>query len=540
MTLANLANLGFGFVASAARYPDRPAVVLGERAITYAALDRTARVWAAAIVLGTPAAEVPGRAKVGILGKKSEVAYAGTLAALLAGATFVPLNPAFPRERTRAMLAAAAVDVLIVEDGAKDQVAALIADLPKTPFILAPASDACSFAAAGARVTGQETLARLAPLAAPRDVPPEAVAYLMFTSGSTGRPKGVPITHANVTSFLRTNQARYALGPDDRLSQTFDPTFDLSIFDMFMAWNAGACVCPALANDLADPVGYVARHAITVWFAVPAVASLLGADALEPDAMPSLRYSLFCGEALPRDTAAAWQAAAPQSMLENLYGPTELTVACSAYRWDPARSPDACVNGLVPIGKAYEGLEAVVVDGALADVAPGEDGELCVAGPQAFPGYWNDEVATAARVFTRPGPDGTARRFYRTGDRVRRAPSGDLVFLGRIDFQVKVNGYRIELGEIEAVLAEQPGVTAAVAVGWPLEQGAPRGLVAFASAAGAAPDKAALQAALAARLPAYMVPWAIYVLPTFPVNANGKIDRKELLRGLEDCEYEDA
>ena len=201
---------------------------------------------------------------------------------------------------------------------------------------------------------------------------PEDLAYLLFTSGSSGRPKGVPVTHRNIRSFLDTNLARYRFTPQDRLSQTFDQTFDLSMFDLFMAWESGASVCVVQPIELLAPARAVERLGISVWFSVPSVANrLLDQAALLPGSLPGLRWSLFCGEALPRATAEAWQAAAPGSVLENLYGPTELTVACAVYRWDDGHSPAQCVNGVVPIGRIYPGLAFRVLDGARRDVAPG-------------------------------------------------------------------------------------------------------------------------------------------------------------------------
>lgn len=166
----------------------------------------------------------------------------------------------------------------------------------------------------------------------------------------------MPVTHGNVRAFLDAAQQRYQLTSQDRLSQTFDQTFDLSVFDLFMAWEHGARVCAMDSLELLAPFNYLERNGITVWFSVPSVAAVLNKrDALTPGRMPTLRWSLFCGEALPRQLAEAWQAAAPNSTVENLYGPTELTIACSVHRWDPATSPQLCVHDNVPIGEVFPG-----------------------------------------------------------------------------------------------------------------------------------------------------------------------------------------
>jgi acyl-coenzyme A synthetase/AMP-(fatty) acid ligase len=246
--------------------------------------------------------------------------------------------------------------------------------------------------------------------------------------------------------------------------------------------------------------------------------------------MPTLRLSLFCGEPLPATTAAAWQAGATHSIVENIYGPTELTIACFAYRWNAETSPAESVNGVVSIGRPLPGLGALVVDDALRPVAAGEVGELLVCGPQTTPGYWRDEKKTAERFVELAVSETRRKRFYRTGDRVVQQPSGDYAYIGRVDHQIKVLGFRVELAEIEAALLAQPGVTQAVAIGWPVEDGRALGIVGFVGGSDAAPD--AMRQALATTLPDYMVPSRVLLVDEFPLNANGKVDRKQLAEQL--------
>jgi acyl-coenzyme A synthetase/AMP-(fatty) acid ligase len=223
------------------------------------------------------------------------------------------------------------------------------------------------------------------------------------------------------------------------------------------------------------------------------------------------------------------QAAAPNSVVENLYGPTELTIACLAYRWDPDSSPARCVNELVPIGRPYPGLGVVVVDERHAPVQAGRPGELLVCGPQTVPGYWRAEEKTAERFLRLPALLATAdaeATFYATGDRVIRGEDGHYTFLGRSDQQIKVLGYRVELGEIEAALRTVDGVVDAIAVGWPVEDGVAQGIVAFVSGAGLSAE--AVLAGASARLPDYMTPHAVEIVERLPLNANGKVDRNAL------------
>jgi len=499
----------------------RPAIEIGDRNYGYDELIDLARRWATCLrdaVGGRPQ-------RVGILACRSETSYVGVLACLFAGAAFVPLNPRFPPLRTRQMMELAGLDAVLVGPEAYSCLADVLADLSCAPLLLLPGGDAPDFhGLAASRIIGRETMLQAAPMVRPQVVSATDPAYLLFTSGSTGTPKCVVVTHGNLDTFLATNTRRYALTHDDRLTQTFDQTFDLSIFDLFMAWHSGACVCVMQPIELLAPFRFLRDHRITVWFSVPSVAaSLAERGLLVPGSMPTLRWSLFCGEALRRATAEAWQAAAPHSCLENLYGPTELTIACSSYRWDPQESPDQCEHDIVPIGTVYEGLTTIIVDAELREVPDGEPGELCVSGGQVSLGYWRNPVATAAGFFESLMPDGLPRRYYRTGDIVVRRP-GHMVFLGRCDRQIKRGGYRIELAEIEAALL-RAGAIEAVAFAWPDEQ-YPDHIVAAVYGG----DTLVLPDKIARILPGYMVPRCIVPVEKVPYTSHGKIDRAELRR----------
>ena len=507
MTIALNRSLGAGFLAHAATSPEHVALTIGKRDHTYAELDETARRWAARLLDGATAPK-----RVGVFAHRSEASYAGVLAALFAGAAFVPLNRKFPLERTRTMLERADLDAIVVDDASMAQLPELLHGLRRKPIVLAPGDRLPD--GLGAPLLTATDLAAATLLSEPVSVSPEDIAYLLFTSGSTGTPKGVPVTHGNVRSFLDVNQERYQITADDRLTQTFDQTFDLSVFDLFMAWENGARVCAMDPIELLAPFKYLQRNEITVWFSVPSVATVLDKrGALTPGRMPTLRWSLFCGEALPAGIARAWQEAAPNSVVENLYGPTELTIACSVHRWDPVTSPARCVHDNVPIGQLYPGLHSLVVDENLVPVAEGETGELCVAGPQTTPGYWQAPEQTAQRYFSRAG-----RTYYRTGDLVRRQHD-EFVYIGRNDQQVKIGGYRIELGEIEAVLRGN-GCAEAVCLVWPDAD--------TITAVVSGTRTTELADAVAASLPAYMVPRSVHVIDEMPVNSNGKVDRTAL------------
>jgi amino acid adenylation domain-containing protein len=474
-------SLRTSVLASAAMHPNAPAVWVRGQAISYSELVLRARVLAAAIVraLGRPAA------RVGVFAARSEVAYVGTLGALCSGAAFVPLNPRLPIERTRSMARRAELDAIIV-------------DRDTAPLLDAVAGDVRVL------IHGDQP-GEHEPLADLPSVNPDDLAYLLFTSGTTGEPKGVGISHANVLHYLDVMGARYGLTPADRCSQTFDQTFDLSVHDLFITWSAGACLYAMAPIEMLAPARFVNAHGLTAWFSVPS-AAVLARERIPAGSMPTLRWSLFCGEPLTNETAERWQAAAPNSVVENLYGPTELTIACFAYRWNGV-APES-LNGVVPIGQPLDGLTAKIVDD-----------ELWVGGPQTAPGYWHDPRLTHEKFV-----DG----FYKTGDRVIEHPSGIYSWLGRVDHQLKILGFRVEPAEIEGVLRQQPGVTGAVAIGYPIAQAQALGVVAFVT--GTIESTDTVRRLAASLLPSYMVPSKIVVLPQFPLNANGKVDRAELLR----------
>jgi amino acid adenylation domain-containing protein len=520
-------SLRSGFLQSVSRYPDRPALMVAGVQRSYAELAHNARVWAQAMVtcLNRPAE------RVGIFAYRSEVAYTGVLAALLSGAAFVPLNQTFPVERTRAMIQRAQLDALVVDRTSVPQLPDVLRGIKSPPVILLPEETTAQWAIEGTQLLRQTELQQHAPLQDLPPIIPQDIAYLLFTSGSTGEPKGVPVSHGNVLHFLDVVTKRYGITPEDRFSQTFDLTFDLSLFDLFVAWSNGACVYSMQPLDLLAPSRFVSKHQITVWFSVPSVPALLRKkNLLQPGIFPSLRWSLFCGEPLPRQTAEVWQTAAPNSILENLYGPTELTIACFTHRWDSQKSPALCVNNLVPIGRPFEGLGAVVVNDQLEPLKEYEIGELCVCGPQTTPGYWKDEKKTAERFVHLSLHTPSSLRFYRTGDLVKRLENGEYIFFGRSDYQIKVLGHRVELGEVEAVLSRQPGVIQAVAMGWPIKEGTAEGIVAFVS--GSEVDTEQLLSGCRALLPSYMVPRKVFVMDEMPLNVNGKIDRKVLQDSL--------
>jgi amino acid adenylation domain-containing protein len=491
-------SLAEWFGRGLATAPGGQAVRDGATSLTYEELHERALQVAGAV------SGVARRARpvVGILADRGAESYTLLLGATYAGAVAVPLHPSFPARRILDTAQAAGVEVLLV-DPARAARAAEIADrLPGTVVLTTDLA------------TGRRTHGASGPVLVSGD----DVAYLLFTSGSTGRPKGVPVRHASVDHFLTVNHDRYGLTPDDTCSQTFDLTFDLAMFDLFMAWGAGATVVTTPTQALWALPDHVARERLTVWFSVPSAITVAQyRRGLPPGSLPSLRWSLFCGEALRYERAAAWQAAAPRSIVENLYGPTELTIACSVHRFSGRAALDEGPGGIVPIGELYPGMSALLLGEDGATPHP-DEGELCVTGPQMFRGYL-DRADDAGRFHQAEG-----RRWYRTGDRVRRAGT-QLCYLGRTDHQVKIRGFRVELGEIEQQLVGVPGIGEAVVVVAGAEPGEARLTAWFTGDANA---RESARRRLVATLPEYAVPHAIRHLDTMPLTPNGKVDRRAL------------
>jgi amino acid adenylation domain-containing protein len=470
------------FAETAERYPDAPAIEFPDSTVTYRELRRGADAVAERIQAAHGAA-----GRVALFATRSLVAYTGYLAALRLGAAVVPLNPAYPVRWNRDICDAVGIDVVVADAAAWERAGP---DLAHGRPMLPLTDTGIRAAVPSGRLTPHEACA-------------DGLAYVLFTSGTTGRPKGIPIRHRHVLPFLAHNVERYRVGPGCRMSHTFDLTFDLSVFDLFVTWSGGATLVVPARSELFSPVDYLAGRELTHWFSVPSAVSVsANFDQLAAGRPSALRYSLFCGEQLTRDQAERWRAAVPGCVIDNLYGPTELTLACTEYRLpsDPRRWPRTS-NGTVPIGRLYEGLDYKIDE---------DMGELWVRGAQRFDGYL-DPRDDEGRF-----EDG----YFRTGDRVR-VEDGQLVHLGRLDDQVKIRGFRVEPSEVEAALRRLPQVDEAVVVA--VREDGVTDLVACYTGRSAA--RLDFIRALRAALPIHQVPRRYLHLNGLPRNANGKVDR---------------
>ncbi|GAA2828920.1 non-ribosomal peptide synthetase [Kribbella solani] len=474
------------FRERAERYPDRVAVAYGGHQLTYGALDE----WSNRLAHNLQARGVGRESLVGLCISRSLEMVIGLLAILKAGAAYVPLDPAYPRERLEYMVTDSATSIVLAQRGTVD---------------VLPVNEATV-------LTIEELWEQLSQLPTEPPAPDSStddLAYVIYTSGSTGRPKGVAVTHRGFRALTQWQQRNYGLETPQRVLQGTSLNFDISVWELAMALLSGGTLVlpppdlpmmgPALAELLLEE--YVENVSLT-----PSALSTLPEDSL-----PSVRCLTVGGEPCPLDLVRAW---ANGRIFVNGYGPTETTVGvCLAqYTSDLAR---------VHIGRPLTGTKLYILDDSHQPLPEGVAGELYVGGAGVARGYLGRPDLTADRFVADPfGGDGG--RLYRTGDLARMLPDGNLELLGRVDDQVKIRGFRVELGEIEATLALHPEVRQVAVL---LHE--QKRLIAYLKPRDTL-DVDELRSFLSDRLPEYMIPAGFVALDSLPVTTNGKIDRKAL------------
>ena len=501
--------------------PDSWAVVAGQERLSYAQLEAQSNQLARLLKdVGCR----PGD-RVGLLLPKSPAAIVCMLGVLKADCAYLPLDPQSPSPRTAMILRAAQPRALLAAARLSKLVDALYTADALRDVILGSSEQAFEGECFQTTFARPDWAAQPStPLDSSRSG--DAPAHLLFTSGSTGTPKGVIITHNNVSHFVEWARRYFGLKASDRLSGHPPLHFDLSTFDIYGTFSAGAelhLVPPALnllPHKLAD---FIRTSELTQWFSVPSILThMINLGAVKENDFPSLERLLWCGEAMPTPTLRQLMRRLPHVSFTNLYGPTEATIASSYYTLS---DPPADDTAPTPIGQACGGEELLVLDDEQQPVGTGEVGGLYIAGVGLSPGYWRDEEKT--RMAFLPHPQMSQARLYKTGDLGKQDEDGLLYCLGRLDSQVKSRGYRIELGEIEAALGALSLLKESAVIGLPVTgfEG-----TAICCAYTAAHDlaTATLRKALSERLPSYMIPSRWLAFDTLPTNANGKIDRKKL------------
>lgn len=487
------------FAAQARRTPDAEALRMDGASLSYAELDaRTNRLAHHLLSLG-----VQGESLVGVWMERSIDMVVALLAVLKAGAAYVPLDPAFPRDRIEFMMQDAQLAAVLTHE-------ALRSALPLgAPVVVTLDGDAQRLAAQ--------------PVSAPVDASGAgALAYVIYTSGSTGLPKGVQIEHGAVVNFLRSMHAEPGIGADDRLVSVTTLSFDIAGLEIFGPLTTGGTVVLASRATTLDGqrlAELLDAERATILQATPATWRLL-LDSGWNGVRTAGGLKMLCGgEALPRELAQRLLGLPGQ--LWNMYGPTETTIWSTLSRVRDTQRP-------IAIGRPIAETTVHVLEASGLPAPVGVAGELCIGGAGVARGYRNRAELTAEKFVVLELGGGQAERVYRTGDVVRMRADGQLEFVGRRDHQVKLRGFRIELEEIETVLATHPGVRQCVAAVREDRPGDQRLVAYVVSAEGPAFDAEAARGALRQRLPEYMIPNLFVALDALPLTPNGKVDRKAL------------
>ncbi|MFN4915639.1 MAG: AMP-binding protein [Sphingomonadales bacterium] len=440
-----------------------------------------------------------GSMRIGIITQNAAETYATIIAAWLTGKAYIPIPAHYPLDRIAEIISSAEISAIFyaTED---PEVERLTAHFPKIIFINTsdlPAADCFySFPAE------------------------DKEAYLLFTSGTTGKPKGVPVTFGNIQAFMDGFDALgYQVHEDDRFLQMFELTFDLSVVCFTLPLICGGSFHTLPSGMIKTLALYhvLEENRITFSLMVPSAIGLL-LPYLDDIHLPELRVSQFCGEALKKDLLEKWMVCVPNARIDNVYGPTEATIYCSALTCASGKIPNQ--SGVVGIGKPMQESLFMLLDEHGNEITDTKmEGELCLGGMQLTPGYLNNPEQNGQKFFHHHGI-----RYYRTGDIAYRDRSGNYFYIGRKDDQVKIQGYRIELGELEVASARILPQNPAVAVGYQVSNN--WYLALFVLQAGLAEQK--IKEALRPLLPHYMQPHRVFAIDEIPLNANGKTDRKAL------------
>ena len=483
------------FKQQAAATPDAIAVVCKDRRLIYRDIDDRSNCLARHLQsLG-----VRPETLVGVFVERSENLVVSLLAILKAGGAYVPLDPSHPQERLSLVIEDSGMPILLTSPEVRARLPLHLSRLVVLN-VADPAIDDRSSAAVTNAATSQD------------------LAYVMYTSGSTGRPKGVMVEHRNVVNFFTGMDRAIGCEPGAWLAVT-SVAFDISVLELLWTLTRGFKVVVHGGEGTATIANEITRHGITHLQMTPSLAHMLMLDSNALPVLSSLKHILLGGEAVPAALIHRIRQVF-KGRIHNMYGPTETTIWSATY---PVEEPGT----IVPIGRPIANTQIYLLDSELKPVPVGETGELFIGGDGVARGYWRKPDLTAEKFVVIPSL--SPHRIYRTGDLARFLPNGNIEFLGRADYQIKLRGHRIEPGEIEAALEQYPGVKQAVVVLREDREGDRRLVAYLVAESGASVTAPALRSALGLKLPEAMVPAAFVFLPSLPLTANGKIDRKALL-----------
>jgi len=438
---------------------------------------------------------------IGLVANDDIETYAAIIALWLEGKAYVPMSTETPRDRNEKIIKQAFLRTVIDSS-----------DEPLFPE--------CNTIQSKKLAQSQINLQA-------KPVGGDELVYILFTSGTTGEPKGVPITRDNLEGFIKAfDDLGFDITEKDRCLQMFELTFDLSVMSYLVPLLKGACIYTIPKDKIKYSYIYelMEEQELTVALMVPSILHYMRKYFVEID-LPLMRYSLFCGEALPLDVTEEWSKCLPNAKIVNVYGPTEDTIFCTHYTFNRT-GENKSHNGVLSIGRAMNGTTTVIIDEQNEILQPGNTGQLCLGGVQLTPGYWHNEAKNNETFFNKTY-NGREERFYKTGDLCSCDADGDIEYLGRIDFQIKIQGFRVELSEIEfyaKAFLEKVNVAAVACID-------PIGNTQIGLAIESEKfETKTLQQFLETKLPVYMIPKQILFAKVFPLNSNGKTDRNELKR----------
>ena len=456
-----------------------------------------------------------GNKPIAMVSEKRVEPYIILLSIMGSGNTYLPITNKIPAERAARMLDSSDCNHIIYTPGMEKYINQVKAASQSGGLITDYRYDE-SFDANETEMSSE----MIADVLAKSDTIKSQYAYIMFTSGSTGLPKGIAVSHENLESYLNNVLSMFAISAADKFSQLYEFNFDPSILDIFLCFSNKACLCVPDATDLLLPNDYVKRNEITFWSSVPSIIKLMdNCGRLQEKQFPSIRHSIFSGEALLKKMADKWMKSANNTKIYNFYGPTETTITIANHFYDS--EADTSDDGSVPIGKVHSDHEYRILD---EDGKQSAQGELYVAGKQVSDGYINNPEQTQSS-FVQLGDK--ELRWYKTGDLVTENEKSELSYLGRVDDQVKINGQRIELNEINSVIKEIAKTDDVYSV---VKESGNSNLYIYSFVLTKETfEKAGILQHCKNCLPSYMVPKDILAISSIPLNVNGKLDKKKLL-----------
>lgn len=482
-------------LSNISRLPDRNAFCINDVYYTYSCFGKIMRDVKSVIH------ESKYKSKqIGLVINDDLVTYASIFAIWAEGMSYVPLHPRWPLDRCQDIVEQVRIDLVLDScgsakyEGVTTINTSMVQSYEQTEYDYIDVSD-------------------------------DELAYILFTSGSTGKPKGVQLSRRNIASFMDSFwNTGISISEDDRCLQCFDLSFDVSVQSYLVALIRGACVytVPYGQKKYLYVASLIDEYHITFGAMAPSMLRYIQPYFSEIDAS-SLRNCILTAEACPLSLLEDMYRFAPNVTLFDFYGPTECTIYATYYRLDRDKR-NKSLNGIVSIGKALQNVTGIIINEAGECLPDGEKGELCLAGDQVTPGYWNNDDKNASSFFNKI-VNGTTMRFYHTGDLCFRDGEGDIMYSGRIDHQAKIQGFRVELGEIEFHSREYLQGKNVSCLAFENELG----VTEIAMFIESAPfDAGELLSYLRTKMPSYMIPTKVMMVNPFPLNSNDKVDKNIL------------